>query len=619
MAARLTSKAPRKRSAALNGSGGIITNVAFNSTGTLTVTGGGTYAGVIQDSSVFDKVALTVGGSTPLILTGANTCTGATTINSGATLQLGNGTSSNGSISSSSIVTDNWKLVFSNPNSETYGGAITGTGSLTKTGAGTLTLTGANTYSGETTISGGTLIVPSGGSLTSQGGIAIGSSGVAGQNGILTVDGTGMVGQSSGGFMTVGSPGGASTGTLNIGTTTNGATLTANGMTIYSNSTVNIGSGTVTGTLNSNNELTVDGGVLQTANSGSALNLNNLGALGIQVFGGGRVSFNGSFVMGGGFSSITLYSIFGVGSKLETLGGGNLGLLSGASLSVGGGGLLTVAGSLNLGQTTNGAIVVDGAGSKLTVAGATAIAPFGSTSSVTLQNASTGNTFGDINIAGNPAQGGTTTGSMSVLSGATATIGNLNLDIGGGDLSSGETATFVVDGTSSSVTITSGANVNISQNSLNPGTLTVSNNGAFTVGAGGTTTINAGGTININGGIADLKTLIRTDNSAVINFTAGSLSFLGSLNVGVDGLMGQSLTLDASKVLTLNGTTTIDAFKTLTLSGGTLSTGSLVVNGTFAFDSGTLDITGSGGLTIGSGSPLGSGLRTRQRTHAQRD
>jgi T5SS/PEP-CTERM-associated repeat protein len=46
------------------------------------------------------------------------------------------------------------------------------------------------------------------------------------------------------------------------------------------------------------------------------------------------------------------------------------------------------------------------------------------------------------------------------------------------------------------------------------------------------------------------------------------------------------------------------------LDGGTLSTGTLIVNGLFDFGSGTLNITGGfgGGLTIGAGGPLGSSL-----------
>ena len=70
-------------------------NIVGNSGGsasTLTVNGGGTFSGVIQDvlGGGSGTVGLTVGGGS-LILTGANTYTGPTVINSGATLSVGSG------------------------------------------------------------------------------------------------------------------------------------------------------------------------------------------------------------------------------------------------------------------------------------------------------------------------------------------------------------------------------------------------------------------------------------------------------------------------------------------------------------------------------------------------
>ncbi len=90
-----------------------------------------------------------------LILTGANTYTGGTTVTAGTL--VGNTTSLTGSI------IDNAALVFNQTTTGTYSGTISGTGSLTKTGAGTLILTGTNTYTGGTLISEGTLQIGNGG------------------------------------------------------------------------------------------------------------------------------------------------------------------------------------------------------------------------------------------------------------------------------------------------------------------------------------------------------------------------------------------------------------------------------------------------------------------------
>ena len=116
------------------------------------------------------------------------------------------------------------------------------------------------------------------------------------------------------------------------------------------------------------------------------------------------------------------------------------------------------------------------------------------------------------------------------------------------------------------------------------------------------------GTFNINGGSADLKTL--NNSGGTINFTAGSLSYLGNLTVGTGGLLGSNLILNADRQLTLSGTTTVDASRTLTLSGGTLTTLAVSsVNGAFNFIAGTLAITQTGAV----------GQYADRRRHLQHD
>jgi fibronectin-binding autotransporter adhesin len=106
-----------------------------------------------------------------LTLTGTDTYTGSTTINSGATLQLGNGTAGNdGTILDTLGITDNGTLIYNRGGSLSSGVTIVGDGIVKKIGPGTQTLTATNTYTGATTVSGGTLIVSgalSGSSLVS--------------------------------------------------------------------------------------------------------------------------------------------------------------------------------------------------------------------------------------------------------------------------------------------------------------------------------------------------------------------------------------------------------------------------------------------------------------------
>ncbi|BCU79727.1 autotransporter-associated beta strand repeat-containing protein [Luteolibacter sp. LG18] len=138
--------------------------------------------------------AITKTGAANLILTSANTYTGATIISAG-TLTLGNGTA-DGTIANTSGVTNNAALAYNWAGDHTAPYIISGTGVVTKTGAGNLTFTGANTYSGGTTINGGTLTTNSTGSV-GAGAVAIGAAGTwsVGNNYTLsnTVTGTGAI------------------------------------------------------------------------------------------------------------------------------------------------------------------------------------------------------------------------------------------------------------------------------------------------------------------------------------------------------------------------------------------------------------------------------------------
>ncbi len=177
------------------------TNTDVTSGRTVTVNSGGatidvngnsvTYASAVGNSgSGALTVADTAGGGT-LILTATNTYTGGTTINAGATLQIGNGTSTDSL--PSGTVTNNGSLVFnlaSNPTvANNIGGGPSSTGTLTQLGGSTLTLSGVNTYGGATFIANGTLQLGASTALPSGTALRLGTVGNTSVGGVLDLNG----------------------------------------------------------------------------------------------------------------------------------------------------------------------------------------------------------------------------------------------------------------------------------------------------------------------------------------------------------------------------------------------------------------------------------------------
>ena len=150
------------------GLGGIVQNSGgAPSTLTLAPTGGNasTFSGVIGGGGG-GAIALTLSGSGLQVLAGNNTYTGATTIGSGGTLQIGAG-GGTGSLTGASSITNNGVLVFDNSGTLAQGtnfssAAIQGTGSVVVS-TGLVNYSATNNYSGNTTVNGGTLELSTGG------------------------------------------------------------------------------------------------------------------------------------------------------------------------------------------------------------------------------------------------------------------------------------------------------------------------------------------------------------------------------------------------------------------------------------------------------------------------
>ncbi|MES2921082.1 MAG: autotransporter-associated beta strand repeat-containing protein [Verrucomicrobiota bacterium] len=121
-----------------------------------------TYTLTSSTSSGIGNGSLVLSGTNgTVIITNPNTYTGTTTIGTGNTLRLGDGTT-DGTITNTTDIINNGTLVYNRIGSFTYNGVISGTGALVKEGIGTQRLGVANTYSGGTTINAGDLQIDNG-------------------------------------------------------------------------------------------------------------------------------------------------------------------------------------------------------------------------------------------------------------------------------------------------------------------------------------------------------------------------------------------------------------------------------------------------------------------------
>ena len=225
--------------------------------------------------------ALTKTTGCTLVLSGANTYTGLTTVSGGMLEVTGNGTL--GTTAAGTVVSSGATLLLNGRNDPTgealviNGTDVYGDGALTKTTGGTLVLSGANTYTGLTTVSGGTLEVTGNGTLgATAAGTTVSSGATLLLNGLnnptgeaLVINGTGSVN------LIVAPPSGNLTisggGTL---TFTGGTSTCTEQVTAATNATINSG-GVVTFT----GGLVKDGTVL-TITGGGTINVNTVGISG---------------------------------------------------------------------------------------------------------------------------------------------------------------------------------------------------------------------------------------------------------------------------------------------------------------------------------------------------
>jgi autotransporter-associated beta strand protein len=287
-------------------SGGTAEAVTINASGATIDTDGNaiTYAHALGGGGSGSLTVADTAGTGSLTLDAAASYTGATTINSGATLKLGDGTTGHdGTIASSSSITDNGNLVYNRYGANSTSLAINGSGNVTVSGPGSQTLATSSGYTGTTTVSaGGTLIVTGGLSATS----GVTASGAVEADAVInsSVNLTGGTLSGNGGSVgTVTSTAGKITPGDTIGSTAAG-TLSATNVSLDSNSTFSIRVGVQTETdfdaLNVSGTISL-GGASLLVNDGPSVNdssLADIGDLYVIINGGAGATGSGSDIFG---------------------------------------------------------------------------------------------------------------------------------------------------------------------------------------------------------------------------------------------------------------------------------------------------------------------------------
>ncbi len=561
--------------------GSIVGNATVNGTLSFNRTGTVAYGGTVSGTGSLSIVA----GTLEFTGTVNNTLAG-TSISSGATLQIGNGTAG-GTVSSN--IANAGTLVVNLPaaGNTLLSGNITGAGALTTTGGnGTTILTGANTYNGATTIGTGTIL-------------QVGNGGTAGAlgTGTVTVDGTLRFSRTD--ALTVSAPlGGA--GGVNIagGSITYTGTNTYAGVTtVDSGTTLSIGQGGVLGSVAG--DIVTNGSVI--FNRGDAITYAGVisGAGTITKSGNGVTTFTGtntyagSTTINGGTLSISSGNNIGDNSATNTL------------ILANGGSLQSTAASLTLG--VNRSITLGTGGGALDVTGANTLDVNGVISGTSLTKTGTG----VLTLSGaNTHSAGTTLSAGTLNITQAAAIGSGLFTIAGGtiDVTGGSAITLAnnLQAWSGDFTFTGTKDLN-----LGTGAVALSSNRAVTV---------SGGTLTVGGIIDDgVGNFTFTKNGAGTLYLAGVNTFGSNSAVTISG--GGVLKIDAESGL---GTNTNDV--TFGTGGGTLQvTSGFTANtgkvfsvqagpGTIQVDSGTLvigsAIVGTGAATANGGGLIKTGAGT---------
>ncbi len=527
--------------------------------------------------------ALTIAGTPGTLFTGA------VTVGSGSTLQIGTGGPA-GSIASN--IANSGSVIFNRSDSLAspyiYSNVISGSGNVTKSGSGVVSLTGNNTYTGVTFVAGG---------------------------GLLEIGNGGTTGFIAGNITLSNSPveffrsdtityGGLISGTGNLFQFGTGTTYLTGASTYSGSTTINNGALVVAtpNALPAATSVTVQAGAtLSIAANQSIQNLNATGTTSAIALGTGTtlsVSTNTqSFVSG---------NITGGGAITKT--GNNTLVLAGNNTFTGG--LSVIGGSVQIGN-------VGGSGnlaSNVTLAASTSLLFPGTT------------TYSGVISGAGAVQKGTT-GLLTLLNNNTYTGGT---NVLGGFLSIGVTNALSALGNLNVGSSTSGSGVVLIDNDQTVSGLTGNSLGLVTIASGKNFTVSTSGTTTYGGSIDGAGTFVKNGSGTLVvlgdadytggtvinggmlqfgNGTSGGGPGTGSIvNNGVlmvtgDGGMGSinpSQVISGTGSLVLSGSFTFNLSNANTYAGGTtINSGKLLINNTTGSALGTGAVVLNGGATLG--------------------
>jgi autotransporter-associated beta strand protein len=571
-------------------------------------------AGTVGVSIAGNGATLNKSGSSTLTLSGANSYTGATTVNggtlvagsstafgtgdlnvnAGATADIGSNNLTQGAVTVANGASFNGSGVltgtnFTLNNSGTVAATLAGNANLTKGGSGTLTFTAANSYTGTTAINGGTVNL-SGSSATL---------------------GAGDVSVASGATLAAGSASGSAN------------TLTGN-LTVAGGANLNVGSGTYGGLTVNNLTLGGSSGISTAVTFDAGLGANSV------------ITVNGALTLNEGGVVVNLNNILNGITANTTYTLANYGSLSGS-------GAWTLASS-DISFGINGSLVNNGTSLQLVTVGETVAAAYwdghlgnawnahdstvgnfttdgleGSTNYIgALPSAGTDVTFNNAtNVSGNVLGQNFTIKSLTfsgtgnteiVADGSTLnSLNGITVNSGSGTVSIGANITGAGGVTAGSDLTLSGSNSYTGTTAVSGARLTAGSSSAF--GSNATVTIANSGVVSLNGNNATFASL-SDDGSGVVNNNGTSNSVLtlkpsGFTSISTTladgtngGTLGVNYVADPASFVFLGGNNSY--------SGGTLITsGNLFTTTVNALGSGSL--TAAGGVLDLSGGNLNVG------------